>query len=60
MNRAWHERHPMPKKAAAELRLRWHMAHQNACGCAPIPAGVIAALAAVPRRPRKTSAKRKR
>lgn len=48
MNRAWHDRHAMPKGATAETRLRWHMAHQNACGCRPIPASVLAAIAKGP------------
>lgn len=55
MNRAWHGRHPMPERATAEARLRWHLAHQNACGCRPIPASVLSALARGPsRKPRKT------
>ncbi len=35
----------MPKKATPQERLAWHMAHQNACGCRPIPASLLAALA---------------
>jgi len=37
-NAAWHERHPMPKKPTTEQRLAWHLAHEKACGCRPMPA----------------------
>lgn len=38
MNRAWHERHPMPKKPTTAQRSAWHQAHAKACGCRPMPA----------------------
>lgn len=59
MNAGWHERHPMPKNVSVEERFGWHMAHQNACGCKPIPARLLAALAAGPSRPAKNNKKRK-
>jgi hypothetical protein len=37
LNKAWHERHPMPAKATREERVRWHVAHAEACGCRPMP-----------------------
>lgn len=46
MNRAWHERHPLRKGLDADERLAWHMAHQNACACRPVPAKLLAALGA--------------
>src|SRR5438132_873834 len=37
MNEKWHRAHPMPQNPSAEARLRWHLAHQKACACRPIP-----------------------
>jgi hypothetical protein len=36
----------MPKNAALEQRIRWHLAHAKACGCRGIPKSVLRALAA--------------
>ncbi|MEN3111106.1 hypothetical protein ACFONG_04520 [Uliginosibacterium paludis] len=36
----------MPAKASGEQRIAWHLAHAAACGCRPIPAGVLALMAA--------------
>jgi len=44
MNRTWHEKHPMPKRAPMQTRITWHLAHRRACACRPIPAGVLAAM----------------
>jgi len=38
LNKSWHMKHKMPKKATLEQRIRWHLAHQKQCGCRPIPA----------------------
>ncbi len=46
MNKAWHERHRMPKNATLAERTRWHLAHAKHCGCRPIPRTVLAALRA--------------
>jgi len=46
MNSGWHERHPMPRGATVEERFAWHMAHQNACACRPIPASLLKQLGA--------------
>jgi hypothetical protein len=46
MNAAWHARHPMPKNASLDQRVRWHLAHAKACGCRKIPKTVIAELRA--------------
>jgi hypothetical protein len=46
LNAAWHRRHPMPKHATLEQRIRWHLGHARACGCREIPPTVRAALRA--------------
>jgi hypothetical protein len=45
-NRAWHEENRMPKNPSADQRIVWHLAHAQACGCRPVPAGVIALIRA--------------
>lgn len=40
MNKAWHQKHRMPKNATPAQRVKWHIAHAKACACRPIPAGV--------------------
>jgi hypothetical protein len=37
MNKEWHRKNKMPKKATRAERLAWHLDHQQACGCRPIP-----------------------
>ena len=37
LNRPWHEAHRLPARATFEERARWHLEHQQACGCRPIP-----------------------
>ncbi|HJZ93863.1 MAG TPA: hypothetical protein VKE40_23520 [Gemmataceae bacterium] len=37
MNKDWHAKNKMPKKASQAERLAWHLEHQKACGCRPIP-----------------------
>ena len=44
LNANWHDAHPMPAKATMDQRIAWHVAHQKACSCRPIPAGVVAAM----------------
>jgi hypothetical protein len=46
MNKRWHETHKMPERATEEQRLAWHMEHAHACGCRPIPDGLMAKLSA--------------
>jgi hypothetical protein len=41
MNKAWHEKHPMPPKATFEQRVKWHTAHAKQCACRPIPAKLL-------------------
>jgi hypothetical protein len=45
-NRAWHERHRMPKNPTAAQRIAWHVAHAENCTCRPIPPGVLALMRA--------------
>jgi len=44
LNAKWHDAHPMPPKATMDRRIAWHLGHQKACSCRPIPAGVVAAM----------------
>jgi hypothetical protein len=55
-NRAWHERHRMPKNPTPAQRIAWHRAHAENCSCRPIPQGVLALMrAAGGRRPAGTA-----
>ncbi|MCK1745607.1 hypothetical protein IVA80_33800 [Bradyrhizobium sp. 139] len=40
INKQWHQSHRMPPKAAREQRVKWHAAHNAACGCRDIPASL--------------------
>jgi hypothetical protein len=33
INKAWHEKHPMPKNPTLDQRVEWHLEHRLACGC---------------------------
>jgi hypothetical protein len=44
INARWHAKNKMPKAAKIDERIRWHVAHANACGCRPIPASVAEAI----------------
>jgi hypothetical protein len=37
MNKAWHEKHKMPRRPTLEQRRKWHEAHARNCGCRPMP-----------------------
>jgi hypothetical protein len=50
INAAWHKQHVMPTDATVEQRVAWHRAHQNNCACRPIPAKLLAQMAAAPQR----------
>jgi hypothetical protein len=45
-NRLWHEANRMPRNASGDQRIVWHLAHAQACGCRPVPPGVIALIRA--------------
>jgi hypothetical protein len=44
LSKAWHDKHPMPKNATLDQRIRWHRQHAKHCGCRPIPAEIAAAM----------------
>jgi hypothetical protein len=46
LNAAWHKKHPMPRNATMAQRMKWHLAHANACGCREIPKIVLTELKA--------------
>ncbi len=37
INKAWHEKHVLPRNATIEQRAKWHLEHQKYCSCRPIP-----------------------
>jgi hypothetical protein len=41
INKAWHEKHRMPKNPTFGEKLKWHKEHQKRCSCRPIPAGFL-------------------
>ncbi|MBB5396863.1 hypothetical protein [Mucilaginibacter sp. AK015] len=45
INKAWHKMNVMPKNATIDQRICWHLAHQQNCGCRPIPAKLKAEIA---------------
>jgi len=53
INAEWHEKHPMPKPATLEQRIRWHEEHAKECGCAPIPGAILIELERRERRGKK-------
>jgi hypothetical protein len=60
----WHRAHPMPANATTGERIAWHVEHQEACACRPIPAKLAArmraALGEASPRPRPSSTPRRR
>ena len=40
MNTDWHEEHPLGSNASMDERVRWHLQHQDKCGCRPVPKDV--------------------
>ena len=40
MNKLWHEQNKLPKNAAKDQRIKWHIEHQKQCGCRPIPKSI--------------------
>jgi hypothetical protein len=33
INKAWHEKHRMPKNASLEEKIEWHTGHAKHCNC---------------------------
>jgi len=56
INATWHKDHPMPARASAQQRLRWHLAHAKACGCRKLTASMLSEL----RRHARTPAAKRR
>ena len=58
LNAVWHEKHPLPRSPTMAQRVKWHVAHANACACRDIPETVLTELRLrgipVPRRPGNT------
>jgi two-component system sensor kinase FixL len=52
MNRAWHQKHKMPKNASLEERLNWHLAHQQQCACRAVPRKLAALVRSKRRNPK--------
>jgi hypothetical protein len=44
MNASWHKRNPMPPRATAAQRLRWHVAHAKTCDCRALTPAMLARL----------------
>lgn len=40
MNKKWHAANPMPPNATRDDRIRWHVAHAQACQCRRVPASL--------------------
>jgi hypothetical protein len=50
MNREWHAGHKMPEKATERQRIEWHLEHAKACGCRPVPLGLVGKMSEGERR----------
>jgi hypothetical protein len=37
MNKQWHDKNTMPRKATQEQRIQWHKEHQIHCACREVP-----------------------
>lgn len=44
INAKWHKGHPMPMGSTLAQRVRWHVAHAEACGCRAMPPTVLKEL----------------
>ena len=44
VNRKWHDKNKLPKRATTKQRLKWHEEHAKKCGCRPIPAKIQRAI----------------
>ncbi len=40
MNADWHANHPLAIYANEDEQVAWHLAHEKACGCRPVPAWI--------------------
>jgi DNA-3-methyladenine glycosylase I len=51
INARWHDKNPMPVRPTQTDRVLWHIEHQKACACRPVPKN-LAARVNPPERPR--------
>jgi hypothetical protein len=42
LNATWHLKHPMPRNASWEQRVKWHIGHAKACDCREVPKTILA------------------
>src|SRR5687768_11540627 len=40
LNKNWHAKHKMPKKATLSQKIQWHADHTRECACRPIPKSI--------------------
>ncbi|WDF55762.1 hypothetical protein [Mucilaginibacter sp. KACC 22063] len=50
INKGWHAANVMPKNATQDQRIIWHVAHQQNCGCRPIPEKLKAMITRQPKK----------
>ncbi len=41
MNKEWHAKNKMPKKATLKERIDWHVQHQRFCACREMPKSLL-------------------
>lgn len=44
MNADWHRDHRLARNARIGERVAWHLEHEKACGCRPIPERIHQAI----------------
>ena len=44
INKECHHANPMPSRASLDERIQWHLQHQKACACRPIPPKLLAEM----------------
>ncbi len=50
VNAEWHAAHRMPANPTDAQRVEWHAEHALACGCRPVPEGLVAEVKALKRK----------
>ena len=49
INEEWHRAHKMASNPTRQERIEWHAKHATACGCRPVPAGLVTEVRALQR-----------
>lgn len=44
INKEWHSKNKMPKKATLQQRIQWHLDHQKNCACREMPKSIVEAI----------------